>query len=56
MSVIINEFEIVPEPASTSASTPSPQPAGEAERTPPAPEIERIMRRLWERELRLWAH
>ena len=56
MPIIINEFEIVPEPAPTSAATLTEQPAAESDKTIPASEIGRLIKHLQERELRLWAH
>lgn len=55
MSVIINEFEITPAPLAPPANT--------AEEAPPQPspqsraqEVERLIRRQTERQLRLLAH
>ncbi len=55
MSVVINEFEVVPEqtaPASCTqaAGVPAPQ------QPPSAPEIERVIVHLAERAERVWAH
>ena len=57
MPVVINEFEVVPaaEPAQVSAGAGAGEkPSASAE---PAPQdIERVLRRTWERAMRLRAH
>jgi hypothetical protein len=55
MSVVIDQFLIVPAPA----APPAPPPAEEApppEPSSPIKETERIIRRQVERQLRVWAH
>ena len=58
--VIINEFELVPAPPSTSAEgEPSVAEAQQAENPPaqsPVTEIERVIRHHTERQRRVWAH
>lgn len=54
MTVVINEFEVVPEtvtPPSTSSSAEPQQPP-----SPSVPEIERLVDHLAERAMRVWAH
>jgi hypothetical protein len=58
MAVIINEFEVVAPPPGQSAQPPSEQPAVQQNQPPqpPKPEdVERIMNRFAQRQLRLWA-
>ncbi len=56
MPVVINEFEIVEEPPAAGGTAAPLQPAEETKPALAAPEVERIMQHLAERELRLWAH
>ncbi len=55
MSVVINEFEVVPEQTAPTSNT---ETAGEPsqQRPPSAPEVERIVVHLTERAERVWAH
>ena len=55
MSVVINDFEVVPEP---SASAPAASPAADSgpPQAPSAPEVERVIVHLAERAERVWAH
>lgn len=55
MSIVINEFEVVPEPTAPASSA---QTAGEPapQRPPSAPEVERAIVHLTERAERVWAH
>lgn len=58
MTVIINDFEVVAEPAPTAlpqAGTPSPNPVAPAPSSTPR-DIERIIRRQIERCVRVRAH
>lgn len=54
MTVVINEFEVVPEPASTSEPAGTSEPA--AARPPSAPDVEKVTVHLIERAMRVWAH
>jgi hypothetical protein len=54
MTVVINEFEVVPE----TAAAPAPQVAPDVQPAPSlsAPEVEKVVSHLAERALRVWAH
>lgn len=54
MTVVINEFEVIPETAPAPGATNS----GELPAPPPpsAPEVERLVDHLAERAMRVWAH
>jgi hypothetical protein len=55
MTVVINEFELVPQPPPAPAGEQKPQPPPEPSPLP-ASEVERIVRRQRERAARVWAH
>lgn len=56
MPIIINEFEILPEPSSERGPSPVPAKPEEEETTvPDALAILRVERRFWQRRRRLWA-
>lgn len=54
MTVVINEFEVVP--ASEAAPTPPAAPEVQAAPTLSAPEVEKVLLHFAERALRVWAH
>lgn len=56
MPVVINEFEVVPETSSTSATAGAPAPAADAGKQAQAPDVERVLMTRRARELRVRAY
>ncbi len=55
MAVVINEFEVVPEPPAA-ASPRNPENAGTVSETEPKPDLERVLRHWHDRAERVRAH
>ena len=56
MPVVINEFEVVVEPAPAPAANAAAAAASEHEPAPPPIDVEQIERFIAERAARVWAH
>jgi hypothetical protein len=55
MPIIINEFEIIPEPPPPASNGPQPEQPAESAPRPRPEEIMRVVNRQRERRRRLWA-